>query len=94
MDPSDIAFIKGVIAFVLVAGTCAGMLRMWLRARYGTSVSTERLVEGLREENSQLRADCDARIAELEERLDFAERRLVQERASPRLASPPARTPV
>ena len=94
MDPSDVAFVKGVITFVLVAGTFAGIFRMWLRARYGSSPRTERLVEGLRDDNAQLRADFDARIAELEERVDFAERRLVQERSSPPRRDSTARTPV
>jgi hypothetical protein len=33
MDPSDIAFIKGVITFVLVAGTGMSAFWLWLRER-------------------------------------------------------------
>ena len=94
MDPSDIAFIKGVTAFALVAGTCMGALRMWLRARHRSSSFPEHRLDELREDNAQLRADLEARMAEIEERVDFTERRLVQERANHRLPDPTARTPV
>ncbi len=94
VGPSDIAFIKGVIAFVLVAGTSMGALRMWLRARNNASPDTGRLLDALREENLQLRADLEARMAEIEERVDFTERRLVQDRPNPRLPGSTARTPV
>ncbi|HTR21079.1 MAG TPA: hypothetical protein VMH88_09525 [Gemmatimonadales bacterium] len=96
MDPSDVAFIKAVIAFLLCAGTGLTALRMWLRARAKPLPPGEpdSIVQGLREDAERLEAELGQRIVELEERLDFVERRLVQERESPRLPEPEARTPV
>lgn len=95
MDPGDIFFIKAVIAFVLVAGTGMTGFGLWLRARARATPDFGKLVDSLREENAQLQADLSARMAELEERVDFTERRLVQEREAARLPPPPkARTPV
>ena len=37
---------------------------------------------------AQLRADVDTRMIELDERMDFVERRLVQEGDKPRLPAP------
>ena len=95
MDPSDVVFVKAVIAFVLVAGTGVGTFWLWLRSRAGHPANLDRAIEGLREENAQLQAELAARMAELEERVDFTERRLVQERQAAPLPQPPkARTPV
>lgn len=94
MDPSDIAFIKGVIVFVLCAGAGLGALRMWLRARYSDQRRLEPVLQAMQEENAELRSNFEARVAELEERLDFAERRLVQERGLKPLPGETARTPV
>jgi len=94
MDSSVIAFIKAVIAFILVAGTGLSVFKLWLRSRADAVPDLDRLIDGVREENAFLHADLVARIAELEERVDFAERRLTQERGHDRLPSPHARTPV
>lgn len=95
MDPSDIVFVKAVIAFLLLAGTGMTAFWLWLRARTRASADPTKLLDGLREENAQFQADLNARMAELEERVDFAERRLVQERDAARLPQPPKpRTPV
>lgn len=95
VDPSNVAFVKGVIAFLLVAGTGVGTFWLWLRSRAKAPGDLDRIIEGLREENAQFQADLAARMAELEERVDFAERQLVQERQASRLPQPPkARTPV
>lgn len=95
MDPSNVAFVKSVIAFLLVAGTGVGTFWLWLRSRAKAPSDFDRTIEGLREENAQFQADLAARMAELEERVDFAERQLVQERQASRLPLPPkARTPV
>jgi hypothetical protein len=95
MTPQDVIFIKVVISFVLVAGT--GLTGLWLllRARARATPDLGKLLDSVREDNAQLEADLSARIAELEERVDFAERRLGQEREAARLPQPPkARTPV
>ena len=102
MDPSDVAFIKGAIAFLMVSGT--GMAGCWLwfrlRATYRADRTTE--IDSLRDEHARLEAELGSRMAELEERVDFVERRLVQERPPTQLpqrfqapAEPPkATTPV
>ena len=94
MNPSDVFFVKAVIVFVLVAGTSVGTFWLWLRSRSRPPANLDKTIEGLREENAQFQAELTARMAELEERLDFAERRLVQERQAPPLPQPKARTPV
>ena len=78
MDPSDVAFIKGVIAFVLVAGTGMSAFWLWLRERRRSRPAVDRIVDALREENAALQAELGARMGELEERVDFVERRVVQ----------------
>jgi hypothetical protein len=78
MDPSDVAFIKGAIAFVLVAGTGISVFWLRLRARRLGRPEVDRIVEALREENAALQAELGERMGELEERVDFVERRVVQ----------------
>jgi len=95
MSPSDIAFVKAVIAFLLVAGTGMTAFWLWLRARGRAAPDLSKFLDSVREENAQVEADLRARIAELEERVDFTERRMVQEREPARLPQPPkARTPL
>ena len=95
MSPSDIAFVKAVIAFLLLAGTGMTAFWLWLRARGRAAPDLSKFLDSVREENAQVEADLRARIAELEERVDFTERRMVQEREPARLPQPPkARTPV
>ena len=94
MDRSDVIFVEVMIAFVLVAGTSMGTFWLWLRSRARPPANLDKTIEGLREENAQFQAELMARMAELEERLDFAERRLFQERLAPPLPQPSkARTP-
>lgn len=78
MDPSNVAFIKGVVAFVLVAATGMSAFWLWLRERRRGQPDLARIVDALREENAALQAELGARMAELEERVDFVERRVVQ----------------
>ena len=94
MDQSAMAFIKAVIAFFLVAGTGMSAYWLWLRERRRTIPGTDHVAEELREENARFQAELEARVAALEERLDFAERRLVQERTVARLPEARPRTPV
>lgn len=68
--------------------------RLWLRARGRAAPDLNKVLDAVPEENAQLYADLTARMAELEERVDFTERRLVSEREGARLPpSPKARTP-
>lgn len=95
MDPQDKDFIRYVVAFLLVAGTGMSAFWLWLKSRGRPHADLEKIVGALRDENAQLQADLGARMAELEERVDFAERRLVQERQPVRPPEiPKARTPV
>jgi cytoskeletal protein RodZ len=95
MSPGDIFFVKAMIAFVLVAVTGMTGFWLWLRARARAGPELTKAIDSVREENAQLVADLSARVAELEERVDFTERRMVQEREPARLPQPPkARTPV
>ena len=94
MDRSDIVFIEVAIAFVLVAGTAMSAFWLWLRERRRSRPEVDKIVTALREENAALRAELDARMVELEERVDFVEHRLVQ---APRVEPLPQRrviTPV
>ena len=95
MGPGDIFFIKAVIVVVLAAGIGMTGFWLWLRARPRATPDLAKALDSVREEHAQLEADLSARIAELEERLDFTERRMAQEREPARLPQPPkARTPV
>lgn len=94
MDPFDVAFVKGVVAFVLAAGTGLTGFWLWLRARGKGQVELGRLVDHLRQENAGFQADLGARLLEIEERLDFAERLLSQERQDATLPEPRIPTPV
>lgn len=93
MDPSDIAFVKGVIVFVLAAGTGMSTFWLWLRERRRGGPELNTIVDALREENAVLRAELETRMFELEERVDFVERRVVE---APRVEPLPSRiiTPV
>ncbi|MES2306492.1 MAG: hypothetical protein V4558_13370 [Gemmatimonadota bacterium] len=102
MDPETIAFLKGVTVFVLVAGTALRAWRLSLGAREQRLEARERelvaLVEeaqiaretGLQDELAELRAH----LAELDDRVDFAERRLASERDAPPRIEPRHLTPV
>ena len=94
MNPSDVAFVKGVIAFLTVAGT--GMAGCWLWFRLRATYRADRTgeIDALREDHLRLEAELGSRMAELDERVDFVERRLVQERPPRTLPERPERTPV
>ena len=87
-------FFRFLIVFLLTAGIGMGAFWLWLRERRRTLPASDHSLETLREENAQLQAQLEARLAEFEERLDFVERRLVQERDRPRLPETRAKTPV
>lgn len=94
MDPTDIAFIKGAVAFALLATTGLGAYWLRLRARM-LSGSDRPALDAVQEDLAQTRAELETRLMEVEERLDFAERRMLQDpspKASPDL--PAALTPV
>ncbi len=90
MDRSVIGFIEGIVAFMVLAATGMSAYSLWLRSRAQARPELDNsALDALREENSELRA----RLAEVEERVDFVERRLVQEQQPPRLPKQPERTP-
>jgi hypothetical protein len=86
-----VPFLEGVVAFIVIAGTVEHGVSLWLRHRAQRRPELDGAgIETLREENSELRT----RVAELEERVDFVERRLVREQPPLRLPNEPERTPV
>jgi hypothetical protein len=85
MDPTDIAFIKGAVAFALLAATGLGAYWLRLRARL-LSGSDRPALDRVQEDVAEIRAELEGRLMEVEERLDFAERRMLQD--SPRKAQP------
>lgn len=94
MDESTAAFLKGLISFVVVAGTAMGGFWLWfhIRARYRSAPNA--VIDALRDENARLEAELGSRMAELEDRVDFVERRLVQAKPSANLPPKSERTPV
>ena len=94
MEHDVLIFIEAVTAFALPAFTGLLAYYMWLRhIRRLPSDTTSELIE-LREDNAQLRADLEARLAEFDERVNFVERRMVQPPPLPsRLQPPETHTP-
>lgn len=88
MNGDDVAFIKAVVMMFLFAGTGLSVYWLRLRSRQLTGSGRDEILEAVRDEVAQLRADAEARMLELDERMDFVERRLVQEGDKPRLATP------
>lgn len=91
MSPQVIAFLEGVVAFVVVAGAGLTALSLWLRERRRTlpvadhvelaklKQDSEQHAAALEDAQSTLASQA-AQIAELQERVDFAERMLAQAR--------------
>jgi hypothetical protein len=94
MDQSDIDFIKGVIVFVLIAGAGLRAMRIWLGERRRGRPELDGVVDALREENAALQAELGNRMLELEERVDFVERRMVQAPKPEPLPEPRVVTPI
>ncbi|HET9707734.1 MAG TPA: hypothetical protein VFP39_05480 [Gemmatimonadales bacterium] len=94
MDPSTVAFVKGVIAFLLVAGTGMTGCWLWFRLRSTYRSDPQAVIDTLRDEHARLEAELGSRMAELEDRVDFVERRLVQGRPPTNLPPRKERTPV
>ena len=94
MDESTVAFIKGVIAFLLVSGTCMAGTWLWFRLRATYRGDSQAVIDALKDEHARLEAEMASRMAELEDRVDFVERRLVQGRPPTNLPPRPERTPV
>ena len=94
MSPDEIAFIEAAVAFVLLAATGLGAYWLRIRARALSGGDTARL-QLLADDQARIQANLESRVAELEERLDFAERRLIQSPPSQARAEPrPHSTPV
>jgi len=86
MNPSDIAFIKGVVAFLALAATGFAGVGLWLRARPRQHPQLDGIIKELREEDARNQEALETRIAELEERLHFTERLLDKQAAPAQLA--------
>ena len=89
MGPDEVAFVKAVVIMMFLAGTSLSVYSLRLRHRSQGSSPLENDLRDLLEEEASRRAALESRLAELEERVDFAERRLVQRRNEL-----PATTPV
>ena len=94
MNPSEVAFIKGVIAFLLASGTGMAGCWLWFRLRASSRSDSQVVIEALKDEHARLEAEMASRMAELEDRVDFVERRLVQGKPPTNLPPRPERTPV
>lgn len=94
MDPSNVAFIKAVISFLLVSGTAMTGIWLWFRLRATYRHESRSAIDALREEQARLEAELGSRMAEIEDRVDFVERRLVQGRPPASLPQERERTPV
>ena len=92
MSPDIVFFVKAVVAFVVVAGTTMTALGLWLRERrrtvpgadHGELIAqpkqhSEQHAAALEDAQSTLASQA-GQIAELQERVDFAERLLAQAR--------------
>ena len=94
MDPTDVAFVKGAVAFVLLAGTGLSAMWIWMRARGRTLTKADRdVVEALRAENARVQSELETRIAALEEHVDFTDRLLNPGRATHEMVRESPRTP-
>jgi hypothetical protein len=91
MDRSIVAFIEGIVTLAVFAAIGLTGFSVWSRSRIRNQPPLDGLLDAVREENAQLHADLSARLAELEERVDFTERRLLPERSQGQ--SPTARIP-
>lgn len=94
MDPSTVAFIKGIVAFVVVATVGMAAVQLYFRIRAGSRSDSNAAIDALKDEHARLEAEMASRMAELEDRVDFVERRLVQGRPPTNLPPRPERTPV
>jgi Tfp pilus assembly protein PilO len=89
MDPSSVAFVKGVVAFVVavavpVAGYAAivATRAIWVKGEPGTlgdAAQIKEELEQLRQRVAELEG-VPERMSELEERVDFSERLLARQR--------------
>ncbi len=94
MDPSTVAFIKFIVGLIAVSAVGMSGIQLWFRIRASSRPNSDAAIDALREDHARLEAELGGRMAELEERVDFVERRLVQERPPAQLPQRPERTPV
>jgi hypothetical protein len=80
MGPEEIAFVKAVVIAIGIVGTSLSVYSIRLRHRARGPELAERDMQDQLEQEAARREALEARIAELEERVDFTERRLVQGR--------------
>ena len=91
----EIAFGKMVVLGIMFLGSAFTFYSLRIKQKALEKRDLlEHEIEALREENAEQRAAFDARIAEMEERLDFVERRIVQPRPEPKRIEPRIVTPV
>jgi len=89
MDPSSVAFVKGIVAFIVAVGVpVAGYAAIvatraiWVKGEPGTLGDAGQIreeLELLRQRVAELEG-VPERMSELEERVDFSERLLTRQR--------------
>jgi len=94
MDRSVVAFVEGIISIALLAAITLTGFSIWSRTRIRAQPHLDELLNAVRDEHAQLHADLSARLAELEERIDFAERLLAPERRQGQAPTTRIPTPV
>jgi hypothetical protein len=94
MNQGIVAFVEGIVSIIVLAAIGLTAFSLWSRTRIRNQPPVDALLDAMREENAQLHADLSARLAELEERVDFTERRLLPERGQGQSPSVRIPTPV
>ena len=89
MDPDLIIPLAGMVTGVIIVGTLGMTVRHWIGRHYGRAALDDPARErvGRLEDRVLQLEEAVARMQDLEERLDFTERVLAQERGRPRLGA-------
>lgn len=90
MDPNELQVFKLIIVLTIMSGTGLGAFWLWLRAKSLTAPDRDDLLEEVRADHLKVQSEILGRLNELEERVDFTERRLVQGNSRDQIPPPSA----